>query len=141
MPSTGAIDRSGSRPGTAKGRASRDVERQRRIVDLLSRAVALEGDARRRFLDRTCAGDRELCAEIESMLRQALEMREATLGGDHPDVAESLHELGLIAGRAGRRDEARRLLERAHDIRRQTLPADHPELARTRSALAAVAEP
>ncbi len=80
MPSTGAIDRFGSRPGTAKGRASRDVERQRRIVELLGRAVELEGPARGRFLDDACAGDPALRAELDSMLDEDREIAEEFLG-------------------------------------------------------------
>ncbi len=45
-----------------------EVERERRIVELLGRAVELEGSARRRFLDGACAGDPDLRAELDLML-------------------------------------------------------------------------
>ncbi len=45
-----------------------DVERERRIVELLGRAVELEGAARRQFLNGACLGDPELRAELDEML-------------------------------------------------------------------------
>ncbi len=45
-----------------------EVERERRIVELLGRAVELEGAARSRFLDGACLGDPELRAELDAML-------------------------------------------------------------------------
>ncbi len=47
-----------------------EVERERRIVELLGRAVELEGAARRRFLDGACLGDPELRAELAAMLEE-----------------------------------------------------------------------
>ena len=38
------------------------------VTDVFSRAIQLEGDARRRFLDDECAGDVELRREVEQML-------------------------------------------------------------------------
>ncbi len=47
-----------------------EVERERRIVELLGRAVELEGPARRRYLDGACAGDARLRAELDEMLEE-----------------------------------------------------------------------
>ncbi len=64
-----------------------EVERERRIVELLSRAVELEGaDRRRRFLDRACAGDSELREELEAMLEE------------EPAVAEGFLETPALLG-------------------------------------------
>ena len=47
-----------------------EVDRERRIVELLSRAVELEGAARRSYLDGACAGDATLRAELSAMLEE-----------------------------------------------------------------------
>ena len=125
MPSTGAIDRSGSRPGTANDRAASDVERQRRIVDLLSRAVELDGDARRRFLDRTCAGDRALRAEIESMLVET-----SANAGEFLEVPAVA---GLAEQRRGRAESGRPRDDASKELSTTTAsPATAPVAARRR---------
>ncbi len=78
MPSAGAIDRSG--PDTGEDPAASEVERQRRIVDLLGQAVELEGPARRQFLDRACADDPALRAELDAMLDEDHAITEDFLG-------------------------------------------------------------
>ncbi len=49
---------------------SSEVERERRIVELLGRALELEGSAQRKFLDGSCLGDPDLRAEIDAMLEE-----------------------------------------------------------------------
>ena len=61
MTYAGPIDRSGSQPDD-------EFDRERRILELLSQALELDGDERRAFLDEACAGDRELRDELEAML-------------------------------------------------------------------------
>ncbi|MBK9754073.1 MAG: serine/threonine protein kinase [Nannocystis sp.] len=61
--------------------------------------------------------------------REALAIREARLGSEHPDVATSLHNLGVASLHRGARDEAADYLERALTIRRAVLGAEHPEVA------------
>ena len=78
--------------------------------------------------------------EAEAQLRQALDIRERSLGEDHREVADTLYELGRLADRAGRVDEATRLFDRALEIRRRRLPPDHPDLRRTLEALAGGSE-
>ncbi len=70
---------------TAEG-AVDTVEHERRIVDLLSRALELDGADRGRFLDHSCAGDRALRDELESMLEEESEVPDGFL--ESPAVAD-----------------------------------------------------
>ncbi len=56
-----------------------EVERERRIVELLGRAIELEGADRSRFLDGACLGDPELRAEIDAMLAEDQSQSESFL--------------------------------------------------------------
>ena len=46
-------------------------------------------------------------AEAEPLLRRALEIDEAALGPDHPDVAQVAENLAEVLRHLGREDEAR----------------------------------
>ncbi|MEM7584751.1 MAG: serine/threonine-protein kinase [Acidobacteriota bacterium] len=74
-------------------------------------------------------------AEAEPLLRRALSLRETGYGADHRLTGEVLLELGELAQRAGRLDEAKKLLLRAQAIYRQVLPSDHRDLKRVIAAL------
>lgn len=63
----------------------------------------------------------------EPLLREALEVRRASLGEHHPDFATNLSSLGGLLWARGALDEARPLLERAADVRLATLGPDHPK--------------
>ncbi len=65
------------------------------------------------------------------LLRQALEVRESTLGPEHPDIAESANDLSLLLMDRGDSGAAQPLLERALEIRRQAFGEEHPEVAET----------
>jgi serine/threonine protein kinase/tetratricopeptide (TPR) repeat protein len=73
----------------------------------------------RRTLGRTYFGLGRY-KESEPLLRSALDIRTAQLGGSHPDVAESLGDLSLVLTRLSRFDEAAKLGEQALEIRRRT---------------------
>jgi serine/threonine-protein kinase len=60
----------------------------------------------------------------------ALDEKRAALGDDHPSVARSLNNLGLLVQNRGDLDEAERLLRESLEIRRRVWTADHPEVAR-----------
>src|SRR6187401_118621 len=45
-----------------------NVEDDARLQDVLAEASQLDGDARRAYLDRECAGDPALRAEVQSLL-------------------------------------------------------------------------
>jgi serine/threonine protein kinase/tetratricopeptide (TPR) repeat protein len=74
-------------------------------------------------------------AEALALGEEQLALREELLGTDHPDVAVTLHNLGLLRLSIGDRAEARALLERALAIREATLGPDHPDVAATADAL------
>ena len=74
----------------------------------------------------TSAGDHEAA---EQGLRRALKLQEADLGLVHPDVANTLNDLGVVCDMLGRPNEAEFLYRRALGIARRTLGADHPYIA------------
>ncbi len=69
------------------------------------------------------AGDYPLA---ERHLGDALRMQETALGPGHPDLANTLNNLGVIYERTERFDEAESAYRRAYAIARAALPADHP---------------
>ena len=66
-------------------------------------------------------------AEAEPLYRRGLKIREAKLGADHPDTADSLNNLAELYRSTGRSAEAEPLYQRALKIREVKLGADHPE--------------
>jgi hypothetical protein len=68
--------------------------------------------------------------------QEALAIREARLGGAHPDVAASLTTLAEIHRAQGRLDDAERLHRRALSIREAQLGREHPEVAASLNHLA-----
>jgi CHAT domain-containing protein/Tfp pilus assembly protein PilF len=64
-------------------------------------------------------------------VERALELREAVLGGGHPEVASCLDLLGLLHRLMGDHARAEPLLQRALAIRETTLGKDHPDVATT----------
>ena len=63
------------------------------------------------------------------LLESALATREATLGADHPDVADSLNHLASVYRRQGRYDEVESLYRRSLEIRERALGGDDPGVA------------
>ena len=68
-------------------------------------------------------------AAAERALRRARRLQETHLGLVHPDVANTLNDLGVVCDILGRPDEAEFLYRRALGIARKTLAADHPYIA------------
>ncbi len=62
--------------------------------------------------------------------RQALEIRRAALGEDHPTCEASMSSLAKAHEALGDYAAARPLLERVTEIRRATLGEGHPDYAR-----------
>ncbi|HYI00692.1 CHAT domain-containing tetratricopeptide repeat protein [Hyalangium sp.] len=75
-------------------------------------------------------------ADAISRGEQALTLREAVLGGTHPDVATCLDMLGLHRLLQGDAAQAEPLLQRALAIRESALGNHHPDIARTLNTLA-----
>lgn len=73
--------------------------------------------------------------ESESLFRRALEIREQTLGPDHPYVSNTLHSLEVCTREAGETGEADKLLRQALAIRKEKLSSDLLELAQIQYSL------
>jgi len=86
----------------------------------------------------------ELCreegrlGEADALLREALALRTAALGEDHPDTRAALAALAALQVACGRLDDARRDYELLAQRWALSLGADHPETLAARSALAGV---
>jgi hypothetical protein len=74
-------------------------------------------------------------ARAEVLLREAALLQEARLGPLHPDLANTLNNLGIVCEMNGNPDEAERCLRRAVTIATTALEADHPFVATSRKNL------
>jgi hypothetical protein len=74
-------------------------------------------------------------ARAEVLLREAALLQEARLGPLHPDLANTLNNLGIVCEMNGNPDEAERCLRRAVIIATTALEADHPFVATSRKNL------
>ena len=78
------------------------------------------------------AGDLASAAEL---LRGAAHIQEEELGPLHPDLANTLNNLAIVAERTGSSSEAETLYRRATAIAAAALPSDHPMVAASRQNL------
>src|SRR5947207_1232816 len=78
------------------------------------------------------AGD---LASADELLRGAARIQEAELGPLHPDLANTLNNLAIVAERTGRSSEAETLYRRAAAIAAAALPPDHPMVVASRQNL------
>ena len=78
------------------------------------------------------AGD---LASADELLRTAARIQEEELGPLHPDLANTLNNLAIVAERTGRSSEAETLYRRAAAIAAAALPSDHPMVAASRQNL------
>jgi len=69
------------------------------------------------------------------LLREAAALQESKLGALHPDLANTLNNLGVVCERTGEIDESERCFRRAYAIATVALPADHPFLTTSRENL------
>jgi tetratricopeptide repeat protein/DUF2914 family protein len=65
-------------------------------------------------------------ASAERFLRQAATLQEARLGSTHPDLANTLNNLGIVCERTGNASEAESCYRRAYAIARSALAAEDP---------------
>jgi hypothetical protein len=95
-----------------------------------------EQQSARHMLDQAehaaMAGD---LASADELLRSAARIQEAELGPLHPDLANTLNNLAIVAERTGRTSEAETLYRRAAAIAAAALPSDHPMVAESRQNL------
>jgi len=68
-------------------------------------------------------------AQAELLYRRALEIDEATLGANHPEVASRLNNLALLLQDTNRLSEAERLMRRALGIDEANFGPNHPSIA------------
>jgi hypothetical protein len=74
-------------------------------------------------------------ATAEQLLREAARLQEASLGPLHPDLANTLNNLGVVCEVAEKPAEAERYFRRAYDIATASLEPDHPFVATSRKNL------
>lgn len=72
---------------------------------------------------------------VDELLRAAVRIQAAELGPLHPDLAETLNNLAIVAEKMGRTDDAERFYRRASAIASASLPADHPMVTASRQNL------
>jgi hypothetical protein len=69
------------------------------------------------------------------LLQDAARIQEAALGPLHPDLANTLNNLAIVAEKTGRLDNAEAFYRRAAAIASASLPADHPMVVESRQNL------
>ncbi len=110
--------------GATEGRASEEPPDARLV------------EAQKAFGEATKLRDAGGYEEALTRARQALALREAALGGTHPDVASCLELVGELQVRQGNLADAESLYQRALTIREAALDKHHPDLARSLHRLA-----
>jgi hypothetical protein len=74
-------------------------------------------------------------ASAEALLREATAVQEQTLGPDHPDLANTLNNLGVVCEMTDNPIDAEHYFRRAYAIATATLAPDHPFVATSRKNL------
>ena len=83
------------------------------------------------------AGD---IAAAEERLRRAVQLQETELGPQHPDLANTLNNLGVVCEKTGRLEEAEGCYRRAYEIAAAAFEPDHPFVITSRKNLAEFCE-
>jgi tetratricopeptide (TPR) repeat protein len=71
----------------------------------------------------------------EKLLREAAALQEQTLGPHHPDLANTLNNLGVVCEKADNPIDAEHYFRRAYRIATATLASDHPFVVTSRKNL------
>ena len=74
-------------------------------------------------------------ASAEALLREAAHLQEASLGPRHPDLANTLNNIGIVCEITGKPDDAEQYFRRAVSIARTSLHPDHPFVATSQKNL------
>jgi hypothetical protein len=74
-------------------------------------------------------------AAAEDLLREAAALQEQTLGPQHPDLANTFNNLGIVCEITDNPIDAEHYFRRAHAIATATLAPDHPFVATSRKNL------
>lgn len=72
---------------------------------------------------------------VDELLRSAARIQEAELGPLHPDLANTLNNLAIVAEKTNQLDDAETFYRRAVAIASAALPPDHPMIAASRENL------
>ena len=80
--------------------------------------------------------DRAQYPQAEPLYQRALEIRERTVGSDHPDTAQSLNNLASLYECQGKYEEAEPLYQRALEVRARIVGPNHPDTAQSLNNLA-----
>src|SRR5678815_724459 len=83
--------------------------------------------------ERAAKADDLLSAD--ALLRDAARIQERELGPHHPDLANTLNNLAIVAERTGSSSEAETFYRRAAAITAAALPSDHPMTVASRQNL------
>ncbi|WP_163994609.1 CHAT domain-containing tetratricopeptide repeat protein [Pyxidicoccus caerfyrddinensis] len=106
------------------------------LATVVARPDARLLEARAVFDEATHLEEAGGYAEAIPGSEHALALREAVLGGAHPEVAISLDQLGHLLVRMGDTERAGPYLQRALAIQEATLGKNHPSVAQTLTHLA-----
>jgi hypothetical protein len=71
----------------------------------------------------------------EDLLHEAVALQEQTLGRHHPDLANTLNNLGVVCEMTDNPIDAEHYFRRAYSIATETLAPDHPFIATSRTNL------
>src|SRR5947209_3700181 len=71
-------------------------------------------------------------SSAERLLREALHLQETDLGPSHPDLANTLNNLGVVCDMADKPEEADECYRRAYAIAARALAPDHPFVTTSR---------
>jgi Tetratricopeptide repeat/Protein of unknown function (DUF2914) len=74
-------------------------------------------------------------AAAETMLREVAAIQEASLGSQHPDLANTLNNLGIVSEIVGKPEDAEQFFRRACAIAAASLEPSHPFVATSRKNL------
>ena len=74
-------------------------------------------------------------ASAEDLLREAARLQEASLGPRHPDLANTLNNIGIVCELTDKPDDAEQYFRRAVSIARTSLHPDHPFVATSQKNL------
>ncbi len=74
-------------------------------------------------------------SSADELLRDAARIQEAEMGPLHPDLANTLNNLAIVAEKTERPGDAETFYRRAAAIASASLPADHPMVAESRQNL------
>ncbi len=74
-------------------------------------------------------------AAAETMLREVAAIQEASLGSQHPDLANTLNNLGIVSEIVGKPEDAEQFFRRACAIAATSLEPSHPFVATSRKNL------